>query len=181
MTDQDRLADPCAAANRLPQGSGIILRNYGDTDRPRLAAALSRICRARGLILLVAGDGGLAAKVGAHGLHLPEYAAAQAGPWSRRHRNWLITTAAHSARALRHAAQAGAHAALLSPVFPTDSHPKAKALGPLQFARLTRRSRLPVYGLGGIDSTNARLLKMSGAVGIAGISGIADGQPVSAD
>jgi len=174
VTDQDRLPDPLAAAGRLPPGSGIILRHYSDPERRRLATALSRLCRARGLCLLVAEDGRLAAQVGAHGLHFPEHAVAAASPWRRQRPDWLITVAAHSAPALRRAANAGAHAALLSPVFLTASHPGAKALGPLGFARLVHGSPLPVYGLGGINAPNVAQLKRSGAVGIAGISGIVD-------
>ena len=110
-------------------------------------------------------------RVGAHGVHLPERAIRRAGA-VRWQRDWLITAAAHSPAALRSAASAGADAALLSPVFATASHPDVRALGPRRFAALAHASPLPVYALGGIDSTRARLLQGSGAVGIAGIGGL---------
>ncbi|HIF11351.1 MAG TPA: thiamine phosphate synthase [Sneathiellales bacterium] len=175
MTDPDRLPDPLKAAEILPCGSGIILRHYNDPHRALLAMKLSRICHNRGLVLLVALDGCLAARVGAHGVHFPEHAVATAPPWHRRHPDWLITMTAHDSRALRRAAQAGAHAALLSPVFPTLSHPGKRTLGPLRFARLTHDSPVAVYALGGINAANAAQLNRSGAAGIAGISGIALG------
>ncbi len=175
MTDPARLPDPAPAVAQLPQGSGVILRHRDPRARARLARALAPLCRRRGVLLLIAGDPRLAAKLGADGVHFPESQAARAGAWRRRQPRWLITTAAHGGRALQKAAWAGAHAALLSPVFATASHPGARALGPVRFARLVHRSPLPVYALGGVTAENAPRLKASGAVGIAGISGLAAG------
>ena len=129
MTDEARLADPLPAANALPAGSGIILRHYGAPERAALARRLAAIARRRGLVLLVGEDPGLARRVGAHGVHLPERAIRRAGA-VRWQRDWLVTAAAHSPAALRAAASAGADAALLSPVFATASHPDVRALGP---------------------------------------------------
>ena len=63
FTDMVRLPDPFAAVSRLPRGAGVVLRDDRDADR------LARLCRARGLALVVAGDARLAARLGA-GLHL---------------------------------------------------------------------------------------------------------------
>ena len=174
LSDRRRLADPVAAARRLPRGAALILRHYDAPDRADLARRLAPICRARGIALLIAGDGTLAAAVGAAGLHLPEARIHAATAWRQRRPSWLITTAAHSLAAVRRADQAGADAALLSPVFATASHPDARPLGPLRFAALVRASRLPVYALGGVNRATAPRLKGSGAVGIAGIAGIAE-------
>ena len=171
MTDEARLADPLPAACALPVGSAVILRHYGAPERAALARSLAAIARRRGLVLLVGEDPALARRVGAHGVHLPERAMGRAGA-VRWQREWLITAAAHSAPALRAAAAAGADAALLSPVFATESHPGVRALGVHRFAALARQSSLPVYALGGIDRARARLLQGSGAVGIAGIGGL---------
>ena len=172
MTDPIRLPDPCAAVERLPPGSGVILRAYGPRERKRLATALAAIARRRRLVLLIAIDAALAAAVGADGVHLPEALSGQVAS-VRRREDWLITVAAHSLAALLAAARAGADAALLSPVFHTASHPEARPLGPHHFSRLVRRAGLPVYALGGIDDANAPLLLASGAIGIAGIAGVA--------
>ncbi len=174
MTDEARLPDPCAAADRLPAGAGIILRAYEGPALRRLAYALAEIARQRRLVLLIARDAELAAEVGANGVHLPE-ALAHLGAAMRRRADWLITCAAHSLPALHMAARVGADAALLSPVFPTASHPDRPALGPHYFAALVGRAGLPVYALGGISETNAPLLLASGAVGLAGISGFSAG------
>ncbi len=172
LTDARRLPDPLPAARRLPRGAGVVLRHYGLPERKQLARELAAICRLRDLVFLVAGDGALAAEVGADGLHLPEALAGQARRWRRRRPDWLITVAAHGLPALHAAAACGADAALLSPVFATASHPNARVFGPLRFARLVRASRIPVYALGGVDAVSAPRLIDSGAAGIAAISGL---------
>ena len=171
MTDAARLADPLPAARALPAGSAIILRHYGAPDREALARRLAAVARRRGLLLLVGEDPALARGVGAAGVHLPERAAALARA-VRWRAAWLVTTAAHSPAALRKAAAAGADAALLSPVFATASHPGIRPLGPRRFAALAEASPIPVYALGGIDRARARLLRGSGAIGIAAIGGL---------
>ncbi|MCB2101969.1 MAG: thiamine phosphate synthase [Rhodobacterales bacterium] len=173
MTDPARLADPVAAVRRLPRGAAVILRHYDDPDRAALARALAALCRARGLVLLVAGDARLARAVGAGGLHLPEGMVAAPGWRGLVRSGWLVTAAAHSPAALACAARAGAHAALLSPVFPTASHPGAVALGPLRFCRLAGRAPLPVHALGGVDDPGAARLAGARCAGFAAIAGLA--------
>ena len=171
MTDSKRLPDPEAALSGLDRGNAIILRHYDDPNREELARRLVSRCRQRGIRLLIAGDVRLAAAVGADGVHLPE-ALARRGPgnWIRwRRPGWLVTAAAHSPAALFLAEKAGADAALLSPVFPTLSHPGGRTIGPLLFAAWRRSSPLPVYALGGLSLTSVRRLAASGAAGIAGI------------
>jgi len=174
LTDEIRLPDPLAAVARLPAGSWVILRHYGDPQREALARSLAKLCRAKRLVLLVAGDFRLAVANGA-GLHLPEGLVRQARPgwrlWKIKGRAPL-TIAAHSRLALHHARRAKADAALLSPVFPTNSHPGAKALGALRFRQWARGAAVPVYALGGINASTARGLSGSGAAGLAAIGGL---------
>jgi len=170
MTDGVRMADPIPSVRALPRGSAVILRHYGVPGRAAIARQLAAICRAQGLLLLVAGDARLAAAVGAAGVHLPEAMVPRAGRLvhEKRWRRWLVTASAHSPLSLRRAA-AAADAVLLAPVFPTASHPLAPALGPLKFAALCRTSPIPVYALGGVTPATARRLKGSGLAGVAGI------------
>ena len=173
MTDSRRLPDPVAAAAGLPRGSAVIARHRDGPALEALARALIGPCRRRGVRLLVSGDGRLAWSVGADGLHLPE-ALARLGP-IRRRSGWLVTAAAHSPAALARAADAGADAALLSPVYATASHPVRPPLGPLLFAAWCRESPLPVYALGGIGAGTARRLMVTNLAGFAGIGGPAGG------
>jgi thiamine-phosphate pyrophosphorylase len=85
----------------------------------------------------------------------------------------IVTAAAHSEPAIVAAAKAGVEAVLLSPVFPTASHPGGATLGVVRFARLAHLAAslgLFVYALGGVtDGAKIRRLAGSGASGIASI------------
>ena len=171
LTDRHRLPDPLAAAQGLPRGSAVILRDYDDPQRAALARRLHKVCRARDLRLLIGGDWRLAAQLGADGVHLPE---AQIDQRSLRRRppRMLLTMAAHGVAALYRAHRAGADAVLLSPAFASASHPGAPGLGPIRFAAIARQAPLPVYALGGVTGRNAGRLAASGIVGIAAISAL---------
>ncbi len=176
MTDEKRLLDPLPVVRALPSGSAVILRHYADPNRADLAARLVAETQGRRIRVLIAGDARLAIRIGAHGLHLPEALVRHGGgAWQKwRKPGWLVTAAAHSPKALFRAWRTGVDAALLSPVFPTASHPKARPLGTIRFASWCRTAPLAVYALGGITPANARRLKGCGAEGIAGIGGFVD-------
>jgi thiamine-phosphate pyrophosphorylase len=178
MTDPVRLPDPAPYLGKLPKGSGVILRCYGDggRGRERLARArrLGAACRARGLVLLVAGDDRLAQAVRADGIHLAEWRLGR-GAWARgaaRSRRGLVTASCHGRAALARAGRVGVDAVLLAPVFATASHPGARAMGHRRFARLARPSPVPVYALGGVGPRTIARLRGSGAAGIAGIGAL---------
>ncbi|MEN3952274.1 thiamine phosphate synthase [Iodidimonas sp. SYSU 1G8] len=175
MTDARRVPDPIAAAGALPRGAGVILRDYDAPGRADLATRLVRLSRKRGLLVLVAGDVSLAEAVGADGVHLPQWLIPRAGMIRRRHPRWLLTAAAHDRKALRRAASAGAHAAFVSPVFSTASHPGAPYLGPAKLSALVRGSGIPVYALGGVDTESVRRLRGMGVAGVGVIGAVAEG------
>lgn len=103
-------------------------------------------------MLLIANDPVLAREIGADGLHLAERDAGHLQPFG------FTTAAAHSLAAIRRAELAGADAVLLSPVFPTASHPGGTVLG-LQRARaLAAATPLPVFAMGGVTPANSILL-----------------------
>jgi thiamine-phosphate pyrophosphorylase len=164
MTDDDRLPDPVAAARALPKGSLVIVRARDARRRRALGEALQ--AQTSGLILLAADDPVLADLL--HGLHLPETRAHDAAHWRALRPHWVITVAAHAPRGL-HAPCADA--ALLSPVFPTKSHPNAKTLTPIRARMMAQRALLPVIALGGVTARNAALLHgFSGIAAIAALS-----------
>ena len=175
LTDPGRLADPVAAAARLPRGAAVIHRGFGRPEAKAEAHALARVARARGLVLLIAQDAGLAAEVGAAGVHLPERWLHLAPRLHARRPGWLVTGAAHSARALALAVRAGMDAALVSPVFPSRSASAAgvRALGPVRLARLVAAAGLPVFALGGVEALTAARLRATGAAGLAAVEGLA--------
>lgn len=155
MTDPrlgERLWD---ALERLPRGSGVIFRHYQLPlpQRRSLFARVAKVARRRGLLLLRAGAEPMRGEMGTHG---------------RRGRG-LITWPVHSRREAIAAMRAGADALLVSPVFPTRSHPGAPVLGPVRFGLLIRGLDMPVIALGGMDPRNARRLRAIGIHGWAAI------------
>ncbi len=152
----------------------VIFRHYDLLDRASIAHELCLITRAAGHFFLVAGDPRLATEVGAHGVHLPEWQIGELASIKKAHREWLISAACHSGKALQSAAAAGADCATLSPVFSTKSHPDIKPLGTDRFSRLTKRADLPVLALGGVTEMNAHQLISTGAAGIAAIGALSD-------
>lgn len=153
------------ALRRLPRGSGFVYRHYHLPEAERMARwhALLRIARARGHLAILADSALTAREWGADGL----YGAPRAlYPASR-----LVTLAtAHSLREIGEANRVRATAVMLSPAFPTRSHPGAKALGAARFRLLARQARVPVIALGGMTARTARRLRWSRWAAIDGLS-----------
>ena len=131
-----------SALGRLPRGSGFIFRHYHLPPAERRArfVVLARIARARGHVVSLAASRALARRWGA------DLAYGAGGH--------LVPV--HSLREIGRASQAAA--LLLSPVFPTRTHPGRKALGPVRFRLLAARARVPVIALGGMNPHTARRL-----------------------
>jgi len=159
MTDERISEHLWAALARLPRGSGVIFRHYGTPDPRALFEKVRAMARRRGLVLLLAGTPREAAGWRADGAH-------GTSPHRRAPRPLLRTVPAHNAREL---VRACAHAVLVSPVFPTRSHPGAHGLGPVRFGLLARHSRVPSIALGGMDAARFGRLAPLGAYGWAGI------------
>jgi thiamine-phosphate pyrophosphorylase len=157
-------------AERLPKGAAVVFRPFGQARALRQGPALRALARRRGLTFLVGADARLAGRLKADGVHLPERLAHRAGAIRRAHPGWLVTAAAHSARAVFAARRAGAMAVVISTVFPSRSPSAGRPLGPLRFAALSRLA--PAYALGGVNARTARRLVATQAIGLAGIEGL---------
>ena len=139
------------ALKRLPRGSGLIYRHYHLPPAARRIRfdRLARLARSCGHRVVLGGSAKEARAWGADGAYGAPHRLAR-GPKSIR----LVT--AHSLHEL--ALTRRADAVLLSPVFPTRSHPGAATLGTARFLLLARRSRRPVIALGGMTAARARQL-----------------------
>jgi len=174
FTDSSRGGNPLTAAAGLPKSlCGVVFRHDGAPDRAGLGRALARICRARRLVLVVAGDVRLAQALGA-GVHLR--AGRFPGPQAAnlRHRR-PISSSAHTIQDITRARIAGADAIFLSPAFPTASHPGAPALGPARWAALAGKYAARghfLLALGGVTGHTAGALPGhcggAGAIGALG-------------
>ena len=134
-----------AAMKSLPRGSGLIFRHYhldGTARRSRFRH-LARMARRLGHVIVLSGEMRQARRWGADGAY------GAPGTLAKGARGMRLVTA-HSLREIAQAHRARADAILLSPVFPTRSHPKARSLGPLRFRLLAAYANVPVIALGGM-------------------------------
>ena len=136
-----------AALTRLPRGSGFNYRAY-HLESPDRIAPFRKLA---------------ATEWGAGGVY-----GAPRSLWPRRRHLRLATV--HSLSEIGAANLLGADGLLLSPVFPTRSHPGGKSLGPLRFRLLARRAKAPVIALGGMDRRKAKRLGWKRWAAIDGLS-----------
>lgn len=153
--------------------SQIILREK-HLDSARLLAFASRmrsITHQYQAKLIIHSQADIAKAVNADGVHLASSDISEISAM----RNWLnapnmsLSTSCHSLDELQASHQYGADFSMLSPVFPTQSHPNAPALGIETFKKIAAASPLPTIALGGIDSDNRPLLKGFGIATIRAI------------
>ncbi|HZH47484.1 MAG TPA: thiamine phosphate synthase [Roseococcus sp.] len=168
LSDPVRLPDPRQAMRRLPRGAVVLLRDAA----PGIALAVARCCRRLGLRLIVSGDGRLALALGA-GLHVPDRRPTRflcAFLLGRRGR--LLSVAVHGRRGIARARALRASAALVSPAFPTPSHPGQRGLGPWRWAALACALPCPAIALGGMSAARVRHLPPRWRAGWAGIGAL---------
>ena len=153
-----------AALARLPRGSGFLFRHHHLPPEARHARyrALARLARRRGHTLVVAGTPALARRWGADGAYGP--------PDGRIMGDGLYLASVHGLPEIGRANRLGASAVLLSPVFPTRTHPGGATLGPVRFRLLAMRAAMPVFALGGMDTKAARRLRWPHWAAIDGLS-----------
>lgn len=154
------------ALRRLPRGSGFIYRHYHLPDAERVARwfDLLRIARASGHLAILADSSLTAREWGADGV----YGAPRALYPTRS--DLLTLATAHDLAEIGLANRLRADAVLLSPVFPTRSHPDARGLGPLRFRLLAAHAKMPVIALGGMNDITARRLDWPRWAAIDGLS-----------
>ncbi|MBK5265317.1 MAG: thiamine phosphate synthase [Alphaproteobacteria bacterium] len=169
LMSDERVGDEAllAAVKRLPRGAGVIFRHYSlsSLERQSLFHQVQGITRRRKLMLIVAGSERLALAWKADGFH------GRTG--HKRHCRHLVQTApVHNPTEIRKAERSGAHLLLLSPLFPTRSHPHATGVGRIRFAFFARQARRPVIALGGMTATQEKILRQLKAYGWAAIDGL---------
>lgn len=172
FTDPARTPEPERVAERLPPGAAVVFRAFGAPDAEARGLKLREITQRRGLSLLVGADAGLAARVGADGLHLPERLAADLPAIRARHAGWLLTLAAHGEVAAARSAAVGADALVVSPVFPSASPSAGAPLGVEGLKRIVEAVGTPIYALGGVRAATVEQLLDSGIVGIAAVEAL---------
>lgn len=151
------------SVQKLPKGSGVILRHYEDPNRYEIFKNLSRICRRRGLILINAGTDNF---LNCHG----RYYGKPPKNWLLNNRKAMAIISVHNARELAQARRHKADQLLISPLFATRSHKGERPLGVLAFRRLAEMSNIPVIAMGGMNSKRNAMIRY--AYGYAAIDGL---------
>ena len=159
---------------KIPKESAFLLRSYKAKERKKIAKQLLKFCKMKKLKLLIASDIRLAEDINAHGVHFPEYMIKKKNKinWVivkniKLKKKWIITTAVHSLQAIKNAEFFDVDAALLSPVFSSKSHPNEKNLGINKFSKIVKKTKLPIYALGGINIKNIKSLLRTDIIGYA--------------
>lgn len=157
MTDERQGEGLWHALARVPRGGTVIFRHYRlpAAERAALFRRVRAVARRRRLRLLIAGP----TLPGADGVH------GRAPQRARGLRSWP----AHDARQVVAGVRAGADLILISPIFPTRSHPGAPGLGVVRAAMLARLAKGRAVALGGMTPGRFRRLRAAGFIGWAGI------------
>ncbi len=159
MTDE-RMGDGLfPALEGVPTGGGVVFRHHDDPDRTKLAQEVAGIARARGLLMCVSHDVGLARNVGAQLVHNP------ASPTG----DLPLSLAVHTLIQADEANSRSAALAFVSPLFSTRSHPGSLPLSRDEAARIVAQLDCPAIALGGVDAQNYATIESLGFSGWAGI------------
>jgi 8-oxo-dGTP diphosphatase len=160
-----------ALASALARGTRRVQLRAGESIDPArwhvLAAQAVARCREAGADVLVNGDIALARELDV-GVHLR---AAQLPRLDQRPLPAGRTVAAsgHDAADLRHAERLRCDFAVLGPLRPTPTHPRAAGIGWQRFAALREQVSLPLYAIGGMSPDDIATARAHGAQGIAAI------------
>jgi 8-oxo-dGTP diphosphatase len=155
----------------LAQGVRRVQLRPGEGIEPArwraLATRAVACCRSADAEVLVNGDLALARDLEL-GVHLR---AAQLQQLERRPlpAGLVVAASAHDADDLRHAERLGCDFAVLGPLRPTPTHPKARGLGWRAFAALREQVSLPLYAIGGLAADDIAEARAHGAQGVAAI------------
>jgi thiamine-phosphate pyrophosphorylase len=119
-------------------------------------------------LLLVNGPLDAAVVAEADGVHLPE----SAGLVRRPREGFLVGRSVHSLEAARRAEAEGADYLVAGPVYETRSHPGREPAGLSLIEGITRRVRVPVLAIGGVNAGRVDEVVRAGASGVAVISAV---------
>jgi thiamine-phosphate pyrophosphorylase len=174
ILDQARAA--LAGGARLFQ-----LRDKTSSDRERLAQAraLADLCHANDALLIVNDRPDLAALAGTDGVHVgqddlaPKDARALLAPEA------LIGSSAHDEPELARSLASGVDYMGVGTVFASATKPDLTVRGLEVVRKLVPLCPVPIYGIGGIDATNAESVIEAGAFGVAVSSAVLDAKDIA--
>lgn len=143
-------------------------KEMASPDLRLFARQIIDVAHQHGARVLLNGDPQLARELGADGVHLT--AARMAALTERPVGEW-VAASCHNASELAKAVLLGVDFAAVGPVQPTLSHPGMPVLGWDGFTQAIQNTPLPVYALGGMQSSDLPSARRAGAHGIAMLRG----------
>jgi thiamine-phosphate pyrophosphorylase len=174
FTDQKRIGGKIEnifdVIKNLPQNSAVIVREYNlkPDERLHFAQKIMEIATPKNLPVLIGKDWNLAEKIGANGVHFSDRDQSLIIPKKRG--EMILSYSCHSLESIIQAEKLKADLLFYSPIFLSKSHLNQKPIGIDGLKNFTKKTKLPVYALGGIDEKNIELLENTGISGIGGIS-----------
>ena len=148
---------------KIPQNSGIVIRNYLSEDRLKIIEAIRRNSKRKNLTLLVGEKSNIIRDIS--GLPLPKWYYQK----RKTNKKQILSISAHGIIDKRRIINSKADLIFLSPIFRTSSHLYSRPLGTIKFGLIARQFSKPVIALGGINKNNIKKLKNLPIEGVAGI------------
>jgi len=133
-----------------------------------LAEKVINRCRAAQAICLLNTSSEQAIALQADGLHLDSRQLHSVASRPVPNSMWLAASC-HTNEDLSQAQKIGADFVVVSPIKATKSHPEAKPIGWQGLKAFTERAKIPVFALGGMDSSDLEEAHNNGAQGISAI------------
>ena len=144
-----------------------------EADRFAAGIAVASVCRSHGVPFLVNDDADLAMQLAADGVHVgrgdtpPQQARSVLGP------DAILGVTLYGGDDGEEAAErAGADYLSAGPFFPSPTKPEEPVMPLTALDGIVRRSRLPVFAIGGVTAERARVLAGHGVAGVAVVSAI---------
>jgi thiamine-phosphate pyrophosphorylase len=169
---------PEVVADALEGGIDVVqLRDKAATDRERYETGLRLrdLTVEAGVPLLVNDRIDLAAAIGADGVHLGQTDLPVAVARERLDESAVVGVSASTVEQAEAAAAAGADYLGVGAVYGTDSKDVSgdrDGIGVERIAAVAGAVEVPVFGIGGIDASNAAPVVEAGATGVAALSAI---------
>ncbi len=178
FTDFDRFPNYEKTIQNLPKNSLIIFREYilDPIKRQELALKIQKIAKKHRHKLIIGKNFDLAKKIDADGYHFSDFDYKNAKNHALKlqnhqkiNKNFIISLACHSLNSVKQAQKSNIDLLFFSPIFPTNSHPGAKTQGIFNLKKAKTASKIPIFALGGLNSSNLKQIRKIGVDGVAGI------------
>jgi thiamine-phosphate pyrophosphorylase len=175
--------DHMAVAHAAVEGGARVVQlrapELADRDLVRVASEVAALCRERGVLSIVNDRVEVALAGGADGVHLGQ-GDEVAGARERLGRERILGLSVGTPEQARTAETAGADYLGVT-VWATTTKPEARPVGLDGLRAVATSTPLPVFGVGGVDASNAGRVMSAGAAGVAVVSAVgAAADPVEA-